>query len=66
MKVFESLDALQAAVGTKVAVTDWLPMTQERVNRFAVATDDHQWVHVDTKGQPKPACVVELPLRYVV
>jgi acyl dehydratase len=48
MKVFESLDALQAAVGTEVAVTDWLPMTQERVNRFADATDDYQWIHVDT------------------
>lgn len=49
MKTFSSFEALQAAVGTEVAVTDWLPITQERINRFADATDDHQWIHVDAE-----------------
>ncbi|TSE32461.1 MaoC family dehydratase [Tepidimonas charontis] len=49
MKTFSSFEALQAAVGTEVAVTDWLTITQERINRFADATDDHQWIHVDAE-----------------
>jgi acyl dehydratase len=47
MRNFESAEALEAEVGKDVAVSDWLIMTQERVNQFAVATDDPQWIHVD-------------------
>lgn len=49
MTTFDSFDALEAAVGTEVAITDWLRITQDRVNRFADATDDHQWIHVDAE-----------------
>lgn len=49
MKTFESIDALEAAVGTEVALTDWMPITQDRIDRFADATDDHQWIHVDAE-----------------
>ncbi|NND84867.1 MAG: MaoC family dehydratase [Acidimicrobiia bacterium] len=42
-----SYDALKALEGTEVGVTDWMEITQERVDRFAAATDDHQWIHVD-------------------
>jgi acyl dehydratase len=34
-------------VGEEVGVTDWMEITQERVDAFADATDDHQWIHVD-------------------
>lgn len=34
-------------VGTEIGVTDWIDMTQERVNTFADATGDHQWIHID-------------------
>jgi acyl dehydratase len=44
---FESLDDLRAAAGTHLGWTDWLEITQERVNLFADATGDHQWIHVD-------------------
>lgn len=44
---FENLAALEAAAGTEIAVSDWVEITQERVNRFADATGDHQWIHVD-------------------
>ena len=47
MRVFRSLDELSAAVGEEMGPTDWLPITQERVDRFADATGDHQWIHVD-------------------
>lgn len=42
-----SFEALKALEGTEVGVTDWMEITQERVNQFADATDDHQWIHVD-------------------
>ena len=34
-------------VGEEIAVSDWLEVTQERIDRFADATGDHQWIHVD-------------------
>jgi acyl dehydratase len=45
--VFPTPDALLAAVGTDLGHTDWLEITQDRVDRFADATGDHQWIHVD-------------------
>ena len=47
MKVFLSLDELKAAAGTELGVSDWLEIDQERIDRFAEATGDHQWIHVD-------------------
>jgi acyl dehydratase len=38
---------LPGLVGTEVGVSDWLEVSQERVNQFADATGDHQWIHVD-------------------
>ena len=40
---------LPGLVGTEVGVSDWLQVTQERVNLFADATGDHQWIHVDVE-----------------
>jgi len=34
-------------VGEEIAVSDWLEVTQDRINQFADATGDHQWIHVD-------------------
>lgn len=42
-----SYEALKALEGTEVGVTDWMEITQDRVDQFADATDDHQWIHVD-------------------
>ena len=49
MKTFENLADLQGLVGQEVAVSDWLTITQDQVNRFAQATGDHQWIHVDVE-----------------
>lgn len=49
MKTIESLAELSALVGQEVAVSDWIPITQEQVNLFAEATGDHQWIHVDVE-----------------
>ena len=40
---------LAGLVGTEVGVSDWVQITQERVNLFADATGDHQWIHVDVE-----------------
>jgi acyl dehydratase len=47
MKVFNGVDELVAAAGSQLGPTDWLSVEQERINQFADATDDHQWIHVD-------------------
>jgi len=47
VKTFSGLDELIAAQGSEVGPTGWLEVTQDRVNVFADATDDHQWIHVD-------------------
>jgi acyl dehydratase len=41
------LDELKALAGADLGHTGWLEITQDRVNAFADATDDHQWIHVD-------------------
>jgi acyl dehydratase len=45
--VFEKPADLAGAVGSALGASDWMTVTQERVNLFADATDDHQWIHVD-------------------
>jgi acyl dehydratase len=47
MRVFESLTDVGACVGQLVGTSGWLAVSQERIDRFAQATDDHQWIHVD-------------------
>ncbi len=47
MRTFRSLAELETVVGQEVAVGDWIAIDQARVDRFADATDDHQWIHVD-------------------
>ena len=46
-QLFDSVAGVLAAVGRDLGVTEWMALTQERINRFADATDDHQWIHVD-------------------
>jgi acyl dehydratase len=46
---FASLDDLRSAAGTHLGWTDWTAITQDRVDRFAEATGDHQWIHVDVE-----------------
>ncbi len=47
MREFASLEQMRTLAGQEVALTDWVEVTQQRVNLFAQATDDHQWIHVD-------------------
>lgn len=47
--VFSSAEELIAAEGRDLGVTDWVRIEQQRIDRFADATDDHQWIHVDAE-----------------
>ncbi len=47
MQTFASPSTLTAATGTEFGPTDWFTIDQDRVNSFAEATADHQWIHVD-------------------
>jgi len=45
--VVENLDALKDFMGHEIAITDWVPITQDRIQQFAEATEDRQWIHLD-------------------
>ncbi|MBM9459241.1 MaoC family dehydratase [Nocardioides sp. zg-536] len=47
MRVFTTFEELAEAAGTDLGSSDWVTIDQERVDRFADATGDHQWIHVD-------------------
>jgi acyl dehydratase len=47
MRSFDKLSDLQPLVGQHVADSDWITIDQDRINLFAEATGDHQWIHVD-------------------
>lgn len=49
MRQIASLAELKTLPGQEVAVSDWLQITQERINQFAQASGDHQWIHVDAE-----------------
>lgn len=47
MRIFETLAEMRECVGREVAVSDWVRVSQERIDLFAQATGDYQWIHVD-------------------
>ena len=49
LAVFDRLADMQPMVGQEIAISDWITITQERINQFAEATGDHQWIHVDAE-----------------
>jgi len=42
-------EELKSLIGQEVAASDWFEVTQQRINDFADATEDHQWIHVDVE-----------------
>ena len=47
MLTLTGLDEIKAHVGEELGVSDWHPVTQEKIDRFAEVTGDDQWIHVD-------------------
>jgi acyl dehydratase len=53
MRIFSDFDEIKAAVGSEIGVSDWTEVTQDRISRFAEATCDEQWIHVDEQRAKK-------------
>ncbi len=49
MRVIQSIDDAKALVGEEVGLSDWVVIDQNRIDQFAEATGDYQWIHVDTE-----------------
>src|SRR5260221_11305298 len=47
MRIFSDFSEFKAAVGTEIGASEWVEITQDRINKFAEATCDEQWIHVD-------------------
>ena len=48
-RTIKSLDELKTWIGKEAGVSDWLTVTQERINQFAALSEDFQWIHVDVE-----------------
>ena len=53
MRVFETIEDMAACEGQEIGASDWVEIDQDRVNMFADATGDHQWIHVDVERAKK-------------
>lgn len=49
MRVFTTFDEVTAAAGEELGASEWVEIDQDRVNKFAEATGDFQWIHVDVE-----------------
>jgi len=47
--IVKTVEEAQSLVGQELGVSDWMLIDQDRINRFADATDDHQWIHIDVE-----------------
>jgi acyl dehydratase len=47
MRIFDGFEQIRSAVGTEIGASEWIEITQDRINKFAEATCDEQWIHVD-------------------
>jgi acyl dehydratase len=70
IRIARAADLVDLA-GTNVGTADWIDVTQDRVDRFADATGDHQWIHTDPQraatgpfGGRRPACIADAVVLY--
>lgn len=61
MLTINSYEEFAAYEGKELGVSEWVQITQERINQFANATDDHQWIHVDVER-----CKTESPFGQTI
>ncbi|MBB3196582.1 MaoC family dehydratase [Roseateles terrae] len=47
MRMFDTLDQLEPLIGQEIGLSDWIEVDQARINAFAEATEDRQWIHTD-------------------
>jgi acyl dehydratase len=49
IRIIEGIEQLKTLIGQEVGVSDWFEIEQSRINDFADATEDHQWIHIDVE-----------------
>jgi len=49
LRIIEGIEELKSLVGQEVGASDWFEVTQSRIDEFADATEDHQWIHIDVE-----------------
>jgi acyl dehydratase len=47
--IFETWDSLRECIGLEIGISDWFQIKKERIQQFADATEDHQWIHLDSE-----------------
>ena len=55
--VIESIEGAKVLEGQEIGISDWYLIDQDRINRFAEATDDYQWIHVDVERAKKELAI---------
>jgi len=53
MRIFGNFDEIKSAAGTEIGTSEWIEITQDRINGFAEATCDEQWIHIDQERASK-------------
>jgi acyl dehydratase len=53
MRIFSDFDEIKSALGTEIGASDWIEVSQDRIDQFAEATCDEQWIHVDQERAKK-------------
>src|SRR3979411_1000472 len=53
MRIFSDFNEIKSAIGTEIGASDWIEVSQKRINQFAEATCDEQWIHVDQERAKK-------------
>ena len=53
MRIVKNVEELKSLVGQELGVSDWIELSQDRINKFADATGDHQWIHIDVERATK-------------
>jgi acyl dehydratase len=53
MRIFDGFEEIRSAVSTEIGASEWIEITQDHINRFAEATCDEQWIHVDQERARK-------------
>jgi len=48
-RIISGIEELKTLVGEEIGASDWVEVTQSRINAFADATEDHQWIHLDAE-----------------
>jgi acyl dehydratase len=53
MRIFSDFNEIKSALGSEIGASDWIEVSQERINQFAEATCNEQWIHVDQERAKK-------------